>query len=92
MKKTILFKAINITLLLLLFFAAANQGNLYSEENPGPKTKRYNLESGPEYYYPVDDDRNIQTIFMNALFGKEFINELHYSLYAGLTATYARVI
>jgi lipid A 3-O-deacylase len=42
-----------------------------------------------EYYSPKDDDRQIESAFIYALWGKEYVNELHYSLYCGAVGTYA---
>jgi hypothetical protein len=56
-------------------------------------TRRYesnrNLNIGLEYYFPKDDHRQLQSAFAYTLLGREFINQLHYSLYTGFIGTCA---
>lgn len=71
--------------LAALFTAAAA---FAGEKDSGFQVIR-NLNTEVEYYAPKDDDRQIESVFAYALFGKEYVNELHYSLYCGAVGTYA---
>jgi len=47
------------------------------------------LEFGLEYYSPSHWNRQIKTINLNGLIGKEFIDEIGLQIFAGLTITHA---
>jgi hypothetical protein len=74
----------SIAITMLLFIP----GVCSSATDSTPQESR-NLCTGVEYYFPKDESREIQSVFTYALLGREFLNQLHYSLYGGLIATYA---
>lgn len=74
---------------VLLFIQTA-----YAQPDSGSNILAFELskfkwESGVEYLWPVERERQIQTVSFNAFIGKEFFRKIHLSPYGGITATYA---
>lgn len=53
------------------------------------KNIRLKFETGTEYLTPTKRDRRIQTISQNVYLGVEFFKKIHFSVYVGITLTYA---
>lgn len=54
---------------------------------PRPPALRYLYEG--EYYYPRQRERQIHTLFVNALVGVELVESIHLSVHGGPTTTFA---
>lgn len=65
-------------------------GNIFADDKEVRYQTNVNFFLGAEYVKPGDSNRQIRSAFLYGMIGKEFVNFLHYSLYGGITATYAR--
>ncbi len=74
--------------LLLLIQTVRAQPDAISKAFPFELSK-FTWESGVEYLWPVERERQIQTVSFNTFIGKEFFKKIHLSPYGGITATYA---
>jgi hypothetical protein len=79
-----------IVLLLLLFPAQLRSQEAAAKNSLLNKINQPSfLEFGLEYYYPYHWNREIKTININGLIGKEFIQSIGLQLFAGATITHA---
>lgn len=78
-------------LLLALLASALSPGLAVVQAGEIPDAPPRVLRSSweVEYHYPVRRERQIHTVFINALLGGELAKSIHLSGYAGLTATAA---
>ena len=84
--KTILLK------LLVLFFVSLNisVAQSFDKDTAAIPTPHNNFwELGLEYYYPSHWNRQIKTINLNGLIGKEFVASIGLQIFAGVTVTHA---
>jgi lipid A 3-O-deacylase len=81
---------LKVAWLWLLFFACASAlahpANDSLDMHRGIKLK---FETSAEYLTPTHRDRSIQTVSANLLFGVQFFKKMPFSVYAGVTTTYA---
>lgn len=92
MNKIFFYKAKVLIILILFFsFPRQSQGQEIASENNNPTelTSGISLELGLEYYSPSHWNRQIKTINLNGLVGKEFLPSLGLQIFAGATITHA---
>ena len=77
-------------LILLFLFLFSTSEIILAQNSDSKYLSQYNYCVGIDYYKPTESNREIRSSFASFLIGKEFINQLHYSLYAGLAATFAK--
>lgn len=88
-------KALTIALILAaLLIPAFTHAEAPAQKEPACNDQekaadKTNYITAFEYYYPKNGDRQIHSVFSYTLFGYEFVNKLHYSLYGGIVWTYA---
>jgi lipid A 3-O-deacylase len=89
------FYCINVKAIVTLFILLLCQGQPYSQKASSKDSvtieeHRINfLELGLEYYSPSHWNRQIKTININGLVGKEFIPVIGLQIFAGVTITHA---
>jgi hypothetical protein len=78
-------------MILLCFYASDSYPQKSTTENNFATIANSQniLEFGLEYYYPYHWNREIKTININGLIGKEFIQSIGLQLFAGATITHA---
>ncbi|WP_339810999.1 hypothetical protein [uncultured Imperialibacter sp.] len=60
-----------------------------TDSGPGNKKAGVKFESGIEYLTPTHNNRSIQTVTANLFVGREFFEKIRFSVYGGVTTTYA---
>jgi len=75
-----------IVYIIFIFFMPAYNLNAQDTTPKFQTNRNFNFEL--EYYQPKDLSRNIKSVFAYSFWGREFINELHYSIYGGLITSF----
>lgn len=84
-----------LTMLVALVYLFNSPNKIYAQTaTPDPnhtivETSKNYLELGIEYYSPSHWNRQINTINLNGLIGKEFIRTIGLQIFAGFTITHA---